>query len=242
MKSVERWYSERVHQPTTLVRWGHYGRPVLLFPTAGGDAEEVERFGVIDALAPLLTAGRIKIYSVDSLAGRTWVESRDGLHCSWMQTAFDAYIANEVLPAIRADCRSDDLLVITAGASLGAFNAVATLCRHPDAFGAAVGLSGTYDLESWLHGAPLTEDFYFSSPLHFLPNLHGPPLDLLRRRFVLLAFGQGRWEAPAESWRLAGVLGSRQIPNRVDPWDSSWDHDWPTWRRMLPQYLAELSG
>ncbi len=27
-----------------LVRWGTYGQPVLLFPTAGGDAEEIERF------------------------------------------------------------------------------------------------------------------------------------------------------------------------------------------------------
>ena len=43
MKDVFRWYSPHVEQEIQLVRWGHMGTPVMLFPTAGGDAEEVER-------------------------------------------------------------------------------------------------------------------------------------------------------------------------------------------------------
>jgi len=35
-----RWYTHRLYQEVRLSRWGHYGRPVLLFPTAGGDSEE----------------------------------------------------------------------------------------------------------------------------------------------------------------------------------------------------------
>jgi esterase/lipase superfamily enzyme len=27
----------------------------------------------------------------------------------------------------------------------------------------------------------------------------------------------------------------------VDPWGTEYDHDWPTWRRMLPHYLAQLA-
>ena len=61
------------------------------------------------------------------------------------------------------------------------------------------------------------------------------------RRFVLLAFGQGRWEDPGESWRLADVLEAKGIPSRADPWDHEWDHDWPTWRRMLPLYLEAFT-
>jgi esterase/lipase superfamily enzyme len=241
MKAVERWYSRRVEQQVSLVRWGHFGVPVLLFPTAGGDAEEAERFRMIDALSPLLAAGRVKIYSVDSLAGRAWVEGHHGpRHCSWLQSQFDAFVYHEALPAIRNDCRSGSIEIVAAGASIGAFNAVAGLCRHPDAFRAAIGLSGSYDLESYLKG-DFNLDFYFSSPLHFVPNLNGPALDMLRRRFVILAFGQGRWEAPGESWRMAEVLGGRGIPNRVDAWGHEYDHDWPTWRRMLPQYLDELT-
>ena len=87
------------------------------------------------------------------------------------------------------------------------------------------------------------DEFYFSSPIHYLPNLgDGAMLQMLRRRFVLLAYGQGRWEDPEESWRLAGILGDKGIPNRVDPWGHEWDHDWPTWREMLPRYLADLTA
>ncbi|MDH4031677.1 MAG: hypothetical protein OEU49_12575, partial [Chromatiales bacterium] len=83
----------------------------------------------------------------------------------------------------------------------------------------------------------------FASPIHYLPNLEdGAQIEALRRRFVLLAYGEGRWENPDESWRLANVLGAKGVPNRVDAWGQQWDHDWPTWREMLPRYLDELTG
>ena len=68
----------------------------------------------------------------------------------------------------------------------------------------------------------------------------GPQLAQLRQRFVLFAHGTGRWEEPAQSWNAADVLGKRGVPNRVDEWGADWDHDWITWRRMLPQYLEEF--
>ena len=46
-----RWYSPRVEREVTVVRWGTIGTPVLVFPTAGGDAEEIERFQLVDACA-----------------------------------------------------------------------------------------------------------------------------------------------------------------------------------------------
>ena len=72
MKAVQKWFSHRVEADTQLVRWGTFGRPVLLFPTAGGDAEEIERMLMIKVLSPLINGGHIKVYSVDSLAARTW--------------------------------------------------------------------------------------------------------------------------------------------------------------------------
>jgi esterase/lipase superfamily enzyme len=240
-KEVTRWYSHRLEQEMPLVRWGHYGTPVLLFPTAGGDAEEVERFHLITVLAPLMEAGRIKVYSTDSVAGRAWFSGQHSPEfCSLLQNRFDDFIYREVTPAIRADCASDNIEIIATGASIGAFNAVATVCRHPDAYRMAIAMSGTYDLSKYLNGR-MTEDFYFSSPLHYLPNLDGPQLDVLRQRFILMPSGEGRWEDIGESWRLANLLGAKGIPNRVDSWGTEWEHDWQTWREMLPKYLDEFA-
>ena len=44
---------------------------------------------------------------------------------------------------------------------------------------------------------------------------------------------------PVTAGQMAQALGSKGVPNRVDPWGPEWHHDWPTWRNMLPKYLDE---
>lgn len=240
MKAVESWWCERLSRQIHLARWGEVGVPVLVFPTAGGDCEEIERMGIVEACGSLMAAGRVKLYSMDSIAGRAWLERADPGHAAWLQNQFDAAVRWEVVPAIRTDCRDDSIRIVTAGASIGAFNAVEVLTRHPDVFDKAVAMSGTFDLTPWLDGW-WSDDFYFSSPLHWLPNLEsGWQLDHLKDRFIVLPTGTGEWEDPEESWRMADVLGSKGIPNRVDQWEG-WPHDWQTWRAMLPEYLHQLT-
>jgi esterase/lipase superfamily enzyme len=240
MKESSHWYSPRLDMNTSLVRYGHFGVPLLLFPTAGGDCEEAERFFLIKQLEPFIHDGRLKVYSVDSIAGRTWLTEDRVAHCVWIQKQFDNYIRHEVVPAIYQDCRSDQLAILTAGASIGAFNALLTLCRHPEVFSHALCLSGTYDIAKWLKGE-WYDDFHHLAPLHFVPGLpDGDQLTRLRSRKVILATGKGRNEEPGQSWQVAHVLGQKGIPNRVDVWDESWPHDWITWRAMLPQYIQEV--
>jgi len=239
------WYSHRVQRDVTLCRWGHFGQPVLVFPTAGGDAEEIERWQMIRALTPLLRAGRIKVYSCDSVAGQAWFAQEGSLeHRMWLISQFQEYVRREVVPAIQLDCRSEGIPIWTAGASIGALYAVAMVCRYPDVFHRALGMSGTYDLLRFAGTGHYTHDYYESVPLRFVPDLRedSDHLALLRQRFVLLASGEGRAEAIEESWLMARVLGHRKIPNWVDSWGGDWHHDWPTWRAMMPKYLGEWTS
>jgi esterase/lipase superfamily enzyme len=235
------WRSDRMQRESKLTRWGHFGKPVLVFPTAGGDSEEIERMHLVTVLRPLLEAGRIKLYSCDSVAGTAMI-AQEGTpaHRMWLLNMFHQYIRHEVVPAIRTDCSSDDVGIIAGGASIGAFHAVAMVCRFPNVFTHALAASGTYKIQRFLKSDDLTNDFVVSSPLHFLPHLGpGPHLDMLRTRFILIPSGEGRAEDIAESWALANALGAKGIPNRVDSWGKDWHHDWPTWREMFPKYLGE---
>ena len=93
VKEVSRWWSPRLECEVTVARWGHWGVPVLLFPTAGGDAEEIERMQVIGALWPLIEAGRIKVYSCDSVAGRAWISKQHSSgYCALLQNRFDGFV------------------------------------------------------------------------------------------------------------------------------------------------------
>jgi len=224
----------------TFVRYGISGTPLLLFPTAGGDAEEPERFHLITAVGDFLKDLRLKVYVVDSIAGQAWLKECKTLEeAAAMQNRFDRCLYREVVPAIWRDCGGDRGLIWTAGASIGAFNALAAVCRHPDVFDKAFCMSGTYNMNRFLEGR-INRDYHESSPLDFVPTLEGAHLDLLRKRFILLAHGQGEFEDPQQSWNVERVLGPKGIPNRVDAWDNTWRHDWVTWRKMLPQFLSEF--
>jgi esterase/lipase superfamily enzyme len=234
-----RWRSDRMGREATLARWGHHGQPVLVFPTAGGDAEEIERWQMLRVLDPLIQAGRIKVYSCDSVAGQAWFAKEGSpAHRFWMTNQFHQYVKHEVVPAIKTDCHAD-VDIWATGASIGAFHAVASVCRFPNLFSKALAMSGTFNLMRFIETDRYTEDWFVSSPLNFVPTLEGPHLDALRRRFILFASGAGRAENMGETWAMANALGAKGIPNRVDPWGPDVHHDWMTWRAMLPKYLEE---
>ena len=236
---VERWDSPHLGRTVEVARWGDVGVPVLVFPTAGGDALEVERFHLVAACSELIAGGRIKLYSCDSVNGRALLmKEGDSQHRSWVLRRFVEFIGHELAAAIRTDCNSDDIEIITAGASIGAFNALSALCRYPDTFRNAICMSGTFDLERFMDG-PVNDHFQWASPIHHVHTLDHEHLEQLRRRSVILASGEGANEDIGESWNAAHVLGAAGVPNRVDPWGAR-AHDWPLWREMLPQYLDEL--
>jgi esterase/lipase superfamily enzyme len=92
-KQAWTWTTPHFKEAARLIRWGHFGTPVLIFPTAGGDFEEIERFHLIDALGELIDQGRIKAYSVDGLGVRAWLSARSTAQASTqLQNATDTYI------------------------------------------------------------------------------------------------------------------------------------------------------
>ena len=244
-KMVDSWHSPHLDRTVQVARWGDYGVPVLVFPTAGGDAQEIERFDIVQACGQLIEEGRVKIYSCDSINGRAMLANEgDSLHRSWILRRFCEFVGNELIPAIRTDCRTDDIEVISAGASIGAYNALAAVCRFPEVFRHAICMSGTYDLTRFMNG-PVNDNFLWASPIHFLSapdqgHLDAEQLERLRDRSVIFACGEGANEDIGESWHAAHVLGNAGVPNQVDKWGPEWPHDWPTWRTMLPHYLARV--
>ncbi len=239
-KLADRWHSPRLGRNVEISRWGEVGTPVLVFPTAGGDSQEIERFHMIDACADLIATGRIKVYSCDSINGRAMLTAEgDSYHLSWMLKQFIEFVRHELVPAICADCQTDDIEIITAGSSIGGYNALSVLCRYPEVFSAAVCMSGTFDLARFLDG-PASDDFHWASPVHGLDTLPDDHLAKLRERQVVFACGGGANEDIGESWHAAHVLGAAGVPTRVVEWGPEWPHDWHTWREMLPLYLNEL--
>jgi esterase/lipase superfamily enzyme len=241
-KQAWTWTTARLPQAARMARWGHFGAPVVIFPTAGGDFEEIERFQLVAALGELIEGGRIKVYSVDAVAARAWLAATTSpQECVRLQERYDSYLYEDVLQHIRSDCQDDRIEPILAGASLGAASAVSTLCRHPDSFRAAIGLSGVYTgLGEFARGCGESPARCSGpSPTEFLATLTGPQLERLRQRAIIVGSGAGDYENPADSKRLAAAFGSKGVACRLDLWGPTRDHTWSTWRDMLPRLLAE---
>jgi esterase/lipase superfamily enzyme len=234
-----RWRSDRLGRDMGIVVYGHWGPPTIVFPTSGGDEWEFDRQGVITALTDIIDGGHAKLYCVNINHGDSFAnKGAHPLHRSWMQHQYDAYIAHEVIPFIRADCGSPDIGIGTVGASLGAYHAANTLFKHPDAIKRCFAMSGVYDMKRFMDGA-YDDNFYFNNPVDYLANLSDPwALGHLASCDIHIATGTGPWEKSDESYRLSAILASRGILHHLDDWGPMGGHDWPYWQHQLRQYLS----
>lgn len=219
--------------------YGHYGFALLLLPTAAADFLEYERFLMIDVLAPLIEAGKVKVFSINSINSEAWLNNRmEPRHKVIRHQQYNAYVENEVVPFIKM-YTSPESMIITTGASLGALHGANMFFRRPDLFDGTIAMSGVYDLTNYTKGY-FDEDVYFNSPTHYLPNLTDHrTLSLLRQsKHIHILSGSGNYEAPEASRRLSDILWAKGISNELDIWGGDMPHDWPTWRAMLPYYIA----
>ena len=236
------WYSPALERTMSVARWGWWGKPVLFFPTGGGDFLDCERFLMVRALQPLIDAGQIKLYAVESVT-RTWIDTDVAPAVkSATQARYDRYLVEELCPFIKKDCGDTPLRFAATGASLGGYDALTALAKHPDLFDLMIGMSGTYVLDRRMNGH-WDDDYYYNSPVHFLPNLskESEQYQQLQQGLFVLARGSGPYEATNYIDRVASVLAGCKLPHRVEIWGHDADHDWPTWRTMLPLFLSRLA-
>lgn len=236
---LDSWYSPSLNKQMEIAVYGHYGFALLMIPSAAADYLEYERFHVIDALRPFIDAGKMKVFSINSINAESWLNERiPPRQRSIRHQQYNSYVENEVVPYI-TNAMQGRARTITCGVSLGALHAANMAFRRPDLFDGTIAMSGVYDLKHYTDGY-WDEDVYYNSPVDYLANLReGNALNSLRsnHQFHILS-GSGPYEAPWAARALGDILGMKGIPHNVEIWGKEWRHDWPTWREMLPSYLG----
>lgn len=211
-----------------VVAYGHWGRPVLVFPSEAGDAYDFERNGMLDAVGDLVRGGRAKLYCVDSFDAQSWSDPSLSAEASARQhERYVAWIVDQVVPFVHADCGGPTEL-ITFGCSMGAFHAADLALRRADLFGLAICLSGVYDPAE-----------------HGLAHADEGHVEWLRQRLsLLLVCGQGQWEdttgALDSTRRFAALVRSLGIKCELDLWGYDVPHDWPSWRAQIAHHLPRF--
>ena len=208
-------YSPAIGAFGTVVVFGHYGRPVLAFPAERGSAWDFNGNGMVDAVAGLIDAGRVKLYCVDAFD-------------SGERSRYESWVIDQVVPFIHGDLGGTQD-IITTGCSMGAFHAANFVLRRADLFTLAICLSGNYEFG-------VTGE---------VGGFHGDHLEWIRSRAsFLLVCGQGMWEDTTGSLestkRLASLLAEKGIRHELDLWGHDVPHDWPSWRAQIAHHLPRF--
>lgn len=70
-EEVRHW-SPSLDQEMAYRIYGHGGRPVVAFPSQDGRFWDFEGFGMVDACAELIEAGRLRLVAADGIDWQTW--------------------------------------------------------------------------------------------------------------------------------------------------------------------------
>jgi len=220
---------------------GPAGQPVMAFPSMNGRVWDWEGWGMIDAVAPMIEAGRIMLYAVDGIDWQSWTnQDAPASDRARRHEDYDRYLVEDLLPVVRAETRR--ATVWATGCSMGAFHAANLFFRHPDLVDGVIAISGLYQPRRFIGGF-VDDAVYYNSPLYFLPNMNDDwYLDRYRRARLVFCVGQGAWEDDmvADTRALESVLSAKGVPATFDYWGHDANHDWPWWRQMLPHHLERL--
>jgi esterase/lipase superfamily enzyme len=230
----ESYYSQCLGREMELLWFGDWGRPVLMLPTSAGRYNENEDFGLVGALHPRIEAGEVQVISLDAVNRESWAE--EGLAPEEKlrrQGLFDRFLSEEFLPYMAH--RTEQGEPVLFGASLGAWQVVTFAARHPEQVGRVVAMSGFYSLSRLLQGWWSEEAYYFS-PEHFVPNLDGEWTSRLARVEWLLATGEHD-SLVEETRNMCRIFRDKGIAVHEEIWSGVFGHDWPFWREHLPRLV-----
>ena len=237
------WYSERVGRDMTVRIYGHYGYPVIAFPCQNKQSDDFYNFGMIDALAPLIESGRMKLYCVDANDEQT--VSAGGYnpgHAAYLLDQYHEYLIHELLPFVY-DKQHGYCWPYLVGASMGGTHAANHFFRRPELFSGFISISASYDITRFFPGY-MDEKVYRNSPVQYLGDMpyDHPYIETYNQKTMIVNVGDGDFEYLVKytvDW-LKSITDAKGIHIDYQYWDGNSVHDWRSWRYSLPYFLNRI--
>jgi esterase/lipase superfamily enzyme len=212
---------------------GHWGRPILMFPTSMGSVYQNRDSGLLKSIEHEINIGKVKVYNVETIDGDSFYNK--GMHPGQKIYNYELYtkfLLEELIPFIQKECSTHRIGIV--GCSFGAFHALNMALKYPDLFDFAIGMSGQYDIKSFLNGH--YDDFvYFNNPVDYMQNAESWKFNHLR-----IVLGTSDWDICRDgTLNLSQILGNKKINHWFD--EKRWaKHDWPLWNMAFPEYLNKV--
>lgn len=234
MKEIhQRWYSPTLGREIDMLTFGHWGYPLLLFPTSMGKYHENKDFQLIDSIKDYINQGRVKVYCIDGIDQDSWYAK----HLSpdvraHNHSIYDKFLSEELVETIKKECNVERIGV--GGCSFGGYHALNFAFKHPDKVAYMFSMSGAFDIRSFMNGHS-DDNVYFNNPIDFIQNEES-----WKFNHIKIALGTSEWDICLDdNLKMSQLLSQKGINHWLDirGWQT---HDWPLWRKMLPDYVSQM--
>ena len=228
-------FSDNLGTALEMEVYGHWGYPVLAFPTSLGRYSQNKDFKLVASAAPLIDAGKLKLYCIDSIDTLSFYnESMHPAQRIHNYVLYDKFLNEELVPRIMEECNTDKIGV--AGCSFGGYHAANFAFKHPEKTKYLFSMGGAFDIKPRLDGY-YSEEVYFNNPLDFLKDSNDESLWEMN-----IALGTSDLDFCKDSnILLSQILTEKKISHWLDI-RQGLTHDWPAWRKMFPDYLARIES
>jgi esterase/lipase superfamily enzyme len=232
-EDYHKFYSPSLGRDIEMLTFGHWGYPIIVFPTSMGRYYENRDFKLVESARWFIENGKIKLYCIDGIDRDSWYAKH--LHPSLRvlnHICYDKMLNEELIQAIRYQCKVDKVGV--AGCSFGGYQALNFAFKHPDKVAYLFSMSGSFNIKSFLDGY-YDDNVYFNNPVDFIQNEEG-----WRYGHMKIVLGTSEHDiCRGDNEAMSHLLHQKGINHWLDMRPFA-NHDWPVWREMFPHYLSMI--
>ncbi len=222
-----------------VVSYGDAGPAVIAFPEGKSSFASWQDGGMVDALAPMIDADKLRLFCPDSTDLMGWY-SRYAVPEYRLANieGFFKFVKNDLIPLINKACGGEQRPYLV-GAGMGALNACLLMLREPELFSGLLALSGTYDARRFVVG-DLPEGWEEVSPIDIVEALpqNGKARRVLKGLPIAFVCGQDASEDGIDTQRaLEQAFKDRDIEATFEYWGYDVTHSWEWWQREVTEML-----
>lgn len=225
------FYSNILQRNLKVEITGHFGYPILMFPTSQGSYLQNRDFKLIDSVEKWIDEGKIKLFNIETLDSENlYKESVSPEERIQKFENYEQFLYQEFFPYLQKIHNVHRIAV--AGCSFGGFHAANFAFKFPDAVSHMFCLSGAFSVRGFMDG--FSNDLvYFNCADEFVA--HDEAWKYNHMNIVLSTSDEDI--CLGKTQKMAAVLREKGINHWYD--EKKWiAHDWPLWRMVFPEFIG----
>lgn len=225
------YYSHILGRNLKIEITGHFGYPIIMFPTSQGSYTQNTDFHLNESISTFIDDGKVKLYNIETIDKDTFYA--DQLSPAERIRNYESYIqflVQEFVPSIQKLHQTHRVAV--AGCSFGGYHASNFAFRYPDLVSHLFCLSGAFSIRSFMDNYQ-DNLVYFNCPEEFMPND-----EAWKYRHMQIVLSTSDQDICLDKTRkMAAILATKSINFWYD--EAKWiNHDWPLWRMVFPKFIS----